>query len=857
MVSPIQITHVFNGDPNAADDVDAAQLDTQLANIVNNQNAEIVQRQLVVKDGGTLAAQTVGSAQLKPEVITMLSGLLFLQDVAAVAQTNIAALTGTPIIDGYQTVVGDRVLLMGQTAQVQNAIYVIASGAWTIAYDSAVPLTTTAAVSVLNGNSGAGTSWRIYTPGTPGTTVTTWIPIQGFAALLPITRGGTGANSAPQALINLGITAAIAGLVTQCANIAGLRLVAVPTLNGAIYATAGYWTQNDNGSGQYVWNSSSTATDNGFTVIQITGQATGRFLLMTGGLLNVKQAGAKGDGSTDDSAAFVQWAAAAVSGSHLIVPPGNYQIASANIGFGLTFAASNLTIEGFGKQASMLTITGTTVLNAVFLFTAQSYITVKNLGFTGNSQANAYANGVAISWTNTGTTGQLNGFTVQDCYFTNFKGDYWIYAENTAGSYAMREMRVTGCTFISLTGNARGPANIAINSSAILACGHASNALGFIESIHFDGNYGELSFIKSMAQCFANTRDIHINENTINGAGNDASISNDVGAYAIIIYDNSSGNAYPPTRAEIKGNHIASPRSCGMYMAGVFDCVVSGNVITGQTDTTTATLPKGAIVMNGGKGRIITGNMAYACALGIFVQSSATRGDITITSNQVLDFTGTNGIQVSGAAAWSDCNVSDNTVTGAATGIYVLTFNGDTITKLRIANNIIRSDSYGIQVTTGDASYALSDVDIAGNQLSPYIATPVYGIYANGFVGKRLTITENSIKGDCSTAGISVSNSTNLVIRNNFIKDVTSGVGLRSDLAQGVLDGNQFTNVTTYVYNSGGQDLGRLAPTWAGELGNYVQNLAPVEAGSGGSKYVVMGWIYTTAWLPSRTLTGN
>ena len=53
------------------------------------------------------------------------------------------------------------------------------------------------------------------------------------------------------------------------------------------------------------------------------------------------------------------------------------------------------------------------------------------------------------------------------------------------------------------------------------------------------------------------------------------------------------------------------------------------------------------------------------------------------------------------------------------------------------------------------------------------------------------------------------------------------------------------------------------APTtgdWA--QGDIVRNSTPTELGSGGSKYVITGWICTASgtpgtWLPMRTLTGN
>ena len=110
MVSAVQITHIFNGDNSASDFVDAALLDTQFANIANTLNQEIATRQISISDQGRINNSIVRYTSLHPEVIAALQGIIPGQDVQAVAQTNIAALTGTPIIDGYQTVIGDRVL---------------------------------------------------------------------------------------------------------------------------------------------------------------------------------------------------------------------------------------------------------------------------------------------------------------------------------------------------------------------------------------------------------------------------------------------------------------------------------------------------------------------------------------------------------------------------------------------------------------------------------------------------------------------------------------------------------------------------------------------------------------------------
>lgn len=55
---------------------------------------------------------------------------------------------------------------------------------------------------------------------------------------------------------------------------------------------------------------------------------------------------------------------------------------------------------------------------------------------------------------------------------------------------------------------------------------------------------------------------------------------------------------------------------------------------------------------------------------------------------------------------------------------------------------------------------------------------------------------------------------------------------------------------------------GIAAPTTGqATAGTFVRNVAPTEAGSGGSKYVILGWVCVTGgapgtWKEVRTLTG-
>lgn len=47
-------------------------------------------------------------------------------------------------------------------------------------------------------------------------------------------------------------------------------------------------------------------------------------------------------------------------------------------------------------------------------------------------------------------------------------------------------------------------------------------------------------------------------------------------------------------------------------------------------------------------------------------------------------------------------------------------------------------------------------------------------------------------------------------------------------------------------------------PTAAAQVGDFIRNSNPTEAGSVSSKYVIIGWVYTaTGWKECRCLTGN
>lgn len=84
---------------------------------------------------------TIGTTSLKWQAHLNYRGngagddILVITSPVRAVKTDTSALTGLLVCDGVQTVAGDRVLAIGQSAATANGVYIVAAGAWTRATD--------------------------------------------------------------------------------------------------------------------------------------------------------------------------------------------------------------------------------------------------------------------------------------------------------------------------------------------------------------------------------------------------------------------------------------------------------------------------------------------------------------------------------------------------------------------------------------------------------------------------------------------------------------------------------------------------------------------------------------------------
>ena len=180
--------------------------------------------------------------------------------------------------------------------------------------------------------------------------------------------------------------------------------------------TSGYYVAGDGGGNSFYWDSTSGATDNGGTIIKPTFvSGAGRWLAIDAYTINVRQFGAKGDGSTDNTTAIQ----AAITASNTVYFPNGTYLFS-----GITINTHNVTLYGAGESRSVLLMTNAAAAAVSIASTAfTSGVNIRNLRIEGNA---SNLGGISLGT----TTFAAARIRIQDVFITGF--------QNAANGYGIR-----------------------------------------------------------------------------------------------------------------------------------------------------------------------------------------------------------------------------------------------------------------------------------------------------------------------------------------------------------------------------------------------------------------------------------
>jgi len=327
--------------------------------------------------------------------------------------------------------------------------------------------------------------------------------------------------------------------------------------------------------------------------------------------ISVKDYGATGDGTTDDTTA-IQNALNAGTGRSVYFPAGTYRISTTLL------VKTKTTLVGDGMNKSIIKLTAgfgasvTAIRNEVISGTVDVYydtdLEFYGLTFDGNNNASRTAELFAVA--------KVSNVTFSNCGFQNHT---FIALALTAN----RNMIVTECYF---TNNGR-PRPSTVSAPALWV---ASSALGTPYDIRVENNYFYAN--NWSAAYFMPTRGLFGNNNCINN-GESTIFCNSTGAYLRIENNNISG--------AVRSNISASGIECGAPYT-----IITGNVIDScgaegiaLTDVQNVTIADNQIFNNGQE----PGYFPYANGVTIIgsVSSPAQPDHIQIHGNRIGDRQGT------------------------------------------------------------------------------------------------------------------------------------------------------------------------------------------------------------------------
>jgi len=261
---------------------------------------------------------------------------------------------------------------------------------------------------------------------------------------------------------------------TEVTNVASLKALSTnAVLNGSIVATLGYYSEGDGGNGAYRYDSgSAAAADDGLVIAPTHG--VGRYLLIHDRSASLRQFGARGDGSSNDTTPLQNAVSALNAGSieKLRVPAGRFVLRDDFI-----LTGSNIVIEGDGPD-SVFGSAQTDGVNNVLFDIQGTNIVFDKITTTRLSNTNL-AQGVANTLYDIKATAR--NFTYQNGIVD---GGMTNQVTGRTGYY-FREFRASGWTSTNYY-----PSGIFIQDNFFTDTGSRAIDLRGVENVKITGNFG-------------------------------------------------------------------------------------------------------------------------------------------------------------------------------------------------------------------------------------------------------------------------------------------------------------------------------------------------------------------------------
>jgi len=488
--------------------------------------------------------------------------------------------------------------------------------------------------------------------------------------------------------------------------------------------------------------------------------------------VNVKSQpyGAKGDGTTDDTAAFAA-AISANSGGVILVPSGTFLITST-----LNLPAGT-TLLGGSKSSSLLLNTGT----VVGIQATGTDVTVDGLNISGNLSV-----AVRIGYARC---------TVRNCRITGC-----VQPEVISGV----------CAAILCS----GADDVLIEHNYCYGNGYTNGGASSIFDICLNvqgvpstrgivrGNHCLSTLIVNSIACYDVDSTTAV-DNVVTG-GN--CFSAQAGGYGILFYKTISVAATACHNNSVINNLVYGCQGSGIYMQTQYRCIVMGNrvhdVASVQDDTS---LQVAGIAMAGTPFSVCSGNrVENSGKAGISIGDTASTAydeGLTVSGNTVLNATSRPGIFI--RASLLRCSITGNTVENCQGGIADLV-TGQTTVDCVISSNVVTG---GTGTVAAIQLSLATRVTITGNTI---FGAPTYGIYC---VGGNFNVVSDNVVWDCSQTtvggayGIQVS-TPDSTINGNVVGNTSGSAGVSYcilvNAANCVVMGNRCKNGTTEDLNISG-----------------------------------------------------